>query len=147
MDQKLEKIISLFEKNYKKSNTYISPQQDKDFKQLSSEEIDLIYENPSIFFQASKSRIVLVHWICKYIREVFEKYNFSDIDISTESYEYVRTKFNTKAFNRVEFCNLFGCNKTDTLSYEDFIEYEKKYIEELVPERALHTGGIVSRHG
>lgn len=130
MDKRLDTIISLFEKNYKKSKTYISPQQDKELKNLSSDEISLIYENPSIFFQASKSRIVLVHWICKYIREVFEKYNFSDIDITTESYEYVRTKFNTKAFNRVEFCKLFGCEKTDTLTYEDFIEYEQKYIEE-----------------
>ena len=34
MDKRLDTIISLFEKNYKKSKTYISPQQDKELKNL-----------------------------------------------------------------------------------------------------------------
>lgn len=130
MNKDLDTVISLFEKNYKKSKTYISLQQDKTFKQLSSEELSLIMQNSLIFFQASKSRIVLVHWICKYVREIFEKYDFSDIDIPTETYETVREKFGTKAFNRTEFCKLFNCDKNTTLSYEDFIELEQKYITE-----------------
>lgn len=130
MQKDLAKIISLFEDHYKQNGTYVSLHQTSGAKDISYEETNLIFNNPLIFFPASKSRVVLVTWICKHVREIFEKYEFSDIEIPTESYEIIRQKFNTKAFNRHEFCRLFGCEKKTLLSYDEFIELEKTYIDE-----------------
>jgi hypothetical protein len=130
MKKELAKIISIFENHYSQNKTYMLLHQTSISNEFTYEEINMIFNNPSIFFAASKSRIVLVHWICKYVREVFEKYEFSDIEIPTETYEIIRNNFNTKAFNRNDFCKLFNCEKKSLLSYDEFIELEQFYIDE-----------------
>ena len=130
MKKELAKIISVFENHYSQNKSYLLLHQTSNSDEFTYEEINMIFNNPNIFFAASKSRIVLVHWICKYVREVFEKYEFSDIEIPTETYEIIRNKFGTKAFNRNDFCKLFKCEKKSLLSYDDFIELEQFYIDE-----------------
>jgi hypothetical protein len=130
MKKELAKIISIFENHYSQNKTYMLLHQTSTSNEFTYEEINMIFNNPSIFFAASKSRVVLVHWICKYVREVFEKYEFSDIEIPTETYEIIRNHFNTKAFNRNDFCKLFNCEKKSLLSYDEFLELEQFYIDE-----------------
>jgi len=120
-------LIAMFEDEYNKGNGFINLRTNGD-----ADKRQIIESNPDIFYMASKSRAVLVRWICEIIREMFAPYgNNSDINIATEAYDEIREKLSTKALNRETLCSLFGCQKNSSIiSYEDFIEYEKKYISE-----------------
>ena len=91
---------------------------------------NLIIENTDIFFMASRSRLLLVHWVIEEVREIFEKANFESLEISNEVYEKLRTVFNTKAFNRTRLLQLFKCENSKTiLNYEQFLKIESDLID------------------
>lgn len=100
------------------------------------EEVTYILTNTNIFFCASKSRIILVHWLCEKIRTIFEKNNYEPLDMNNEVYEELRKIFNTKAFNKNEYLKLFNCEKKSIMKYEQFCNKEEIFIDsynKLVP--------------
>lgn len=129
MSRTIGEIISVFEDAHKKTNTFVVLSHSETLRIFNDEEMKIIEDNKDIFFMASKSRIVLVHWICRFIRKLFEKYDYSDIDIINESYDAIRNKFGTKAFNRIELAKLFGINGNKKLAYDSFVDYEQKYSD------------------
>lgn len=135
MNKSIIKIISALEEKHSEGNPY----QSLTDISLSEEELKLIEKRTDIFFMASKARVLLVHWICESIRNVYEQVNFEAIDISNETYEALRKDFNTKAFKKSKLLELFNCSKNHYMPYEDFVKYEQKYISaynEIVPEDA-----------
>lgn len=116
--------ISSLESKYQENHSFI-PISDICTDQ---EEIELILSEKQIFFSSSKSRFILVHWICEKIRSLYEKINYDPLDMNNEVYEELRKHFNTKAFNKAEYLRLFGCEKKHLLDYEDFEKYEEIYI-------------------
>lgn len=128
MNEAISRIVSLFGKQYESSPSYVAINESPIKESLNEEDIGIIYENPQIFFQASKSRIVLTTWIVDHLRQLFEDYGFSDIDISTEAYEYIRSQFKTTAFNKKRFLMLFKCEDNLILSYDNFIDIEQEVI-------------------
>lgn len=102
----------------------------------SNEEIEFILNEKQIFFSSSKSRFILVHWICEKIRSLYETVNYEPLDMHNEVYEELRKHFNTKAFNKAEYLKLFQCEKKRLLPYDEFEKYETAFIEaynEVVP--------------
>lgn len=129
MSRTIGEIISVFEDAHKKSDTFVTLSHSETLRIFNDTEMKMIEENRDIFFMASKSRIVLVHWICGFVRKLFEKYDYSDIDIISESYDAIRDKFGTKAFNRTELAKLFGIVGNKKLAYDSFVDYEQKYTD------------------
>ena len=125
---KVKEIIGKFEDYYKENHTYIPLQSNK--INLSDEDRELINNHPEIFFQASRSRILLLVWLCKILRSTFELYGYSDLDMPNETYEILRSNFKTKAFNRTSYLTAFNCTTSNTLNYTQFVEIEQKYIQE-----------------
>jgi len=126
--EKIGKIIGKFEAFYKDSHMYVSLQSSK--LNFSEEEKELINIHPELFFQASKSRIILMVWLCKVLRNTFELYGYSDLDMPNETYEILRTNFKTKAFNRANYISVFSDKSLNILNYSYFTKIEQKSIEE-----------------
>lgn len=126
--EKIGKIIGKFEDYYKESHMYVPLQSTK--LNFSEEEKELINNHPEIFFQASKSRIILMVWLCKVLRNTFELYGYSDLDMPNETYEILRTSFKTKAFNRANYISIFSDQSLNILNYYHFAKIEQKSIEE-----------------
>lgn len=122
----IEQIIVKFENQYQKTHVYV-PLQSYSLN-FSDEEKEIIVKKNDLFFMASKSRILLIVWLCKVIRDAFELYNYSDLEMPIETYEIMRNTFRTKAFNRSSFLEIFECTNTNFLTYPKFVELEQKYI-------------------
>ena len=122
--EKIGKIIGKFEAFYKDSHMYVSLQSSK--LNFSEEEKELINIHPELFFQASKSRIILMVWLCKVLRNTFELYGYSDLDMPNETYEILRTNFKTKAFNRANYISVFSDKSLNILNYSYFTKIEQK---------------------
>ena len=130
-------IISALEKKYI-NNSFVPISEITNIP----EEEQYILKNTKIFFCASKSRIVLVHWLCEKIRTIFEKNNYEPLDMSNEVYEELRKIFNTKAFNKNEYLKLFNCDKKSIIKYEQFCDLEEFFIDsynEIVPNNMKLT--------
>ena len=125
-NEKIRELIGKFEEEYEESKSYVQIQSNK--KAFTEDEKNIIDNHPEIFFQASKSRILLVVWLCKILRNTFELYGYSDLDMPNEAYEILRNTFKTKAFNRTGFLFLF--DEKTVLPYKDFVDSEMKYIKE-----------------
>lgn len=124
---KNESIINIINALEQKYNSSFIPISDIT---SSPTEIEYILSNKKIFFSASKSRIILTHWLCEKIREIYQKVQYSPLDMSNEVYEELRKSFNTKAFNKIEYLKLFGCEKKHILEYENFEKIETDLITE-----------------
>lgn len=114
--------------------------EDKKFASLSVfslNEVELMKQEPKIFFFASGSRVILILDILKNARSLFEKYNYSDIVVSVELYNYAREYFNTKALNKTSYSELWENKKV--LSYNDFLNIENKYIEIFNQKTNIHS--------
>jgi len=125
-DNELKNIISTMEKQYDISHSFVLT---KDLAHFQNIETTLKL-NEKLFFIASRSRILLTHWVVEKVREIFEKASFEPIDISNEVYEKLRKEFNSKTFNKEKLVNLFCHNKKSILSYEDFLKIESNIIDE-----------------
>lgn len=124
MDKKTKTmLIKNLEEAYKENKSFIS------VVDLSAEEADFLLNTSEIFFPASKSRVIMVHWLMREIRRVYEKVEFVPVDMANEVYEYLRKSFNTKAFNKVKLLNIFGLTSNTIVSFEKFSEIEDKYID------------------
>lgn len=123
-------VILSLEEMFKDKKSFIYVNAIPEYESLSEEELSFIETNKNVFFLASRSRIILVHWICECMRKIFEKYDYSDLDLYNETYEQLRNSFKTKAFNRADLLKLFNCNKNSILSYDDFMKFESQYIDE-----------------
>jgi hypothetical protein len=104
-------VILSLEEMFKDKKSFIYVNAIPEYESLSEEELSFIETNKNVFFLASRSRIILVHWICECMRKIFEKYDYSDLDLYNETYEQLRNSFKTKAFNRADLLKLFNCNK------------------------------------
>lgn len=125
IDNIIANIIAMLEEEYKTNGTFVSVHDKigKNYKEVMDEE-------PEIFYFASKSRVVLITWICDIIKKMFAKSGYSEINLAVDGYEEIRTSLNTRAFNRNTLCELFGCSKSrPMLSFSSFIKYEEKYFE------------------
>ena len=99
---------------------------------LSDGELEFAVRNPLLFFAISSTRITLTHRVIASMREVFEENGRTSIDIPVGAYEALRVRFDTKTFSKTSLYGLFasGSNNTGILTYEDFLEIEKKTTEE-----------------
>lgn len=95
-------------------------------------ELEFVALNPLLFFAISSTRITLTHRVISAMREVFEENGGTSIDIPVGAYEALRVRFETKTFSKTSLYGLFASNTNNTgiLTYEDFIEIEKKTTEE-----------------
>lgn len=118
-------VISLLEEDYKTNQTFVSLNKigKKDY-------FSLMEKNPDIFYFTSKSRVVLVRWICAILRHMFETFGYNDINITAEGYDEIRNTLNTRALNRETLCTLFECSKgSPLLTYQQFLVCETRYFE------------------
>lgn len=99
---------------------------------LSDGELEFAVRNPLLFFAISSTRITLTYRVIAAMREVFEENGRTSIDIPVGAYEALRVRFDTKTFSKTSLYGLFasGSNNTGILTYEDFLEIEKKTTEE-----------------
>lgn len=122
-DKRKAAVIRGLEESYKANNTFIS------VANLDKEETDFLLNTPEIFFPASKSRVIMIHWLMREIRRVYEKVGFVPVDIANEVYESLRKHFKTKAFNKVKLLNIFNLTTDTIVDYKTFSNIENKYID------------------
>ncbi len=127
MNKNTEDLLMKMQEFYDLNGSYVPLQPNK--IHLDEDEQTLIKDNPQLFFMASRSRVILHIWICKGLREIFELYEYSDVDLPNEAYSLLRDKFKTKAFNKMSFMEIYSINDSNLLSYEDFVKIEKKFIQ------------------
>lgn len=118
------RMIKDLENLYKEKKSYIHVTE----VAKTEEEVNFLY-TPELFFHASKSRIIMAHWLMREVRRVYERASFSPVDISNEVYEYLRKCFKTKAFNKVSLLKLFGLTNQTVMEYEEFSRIEDTYID------------------
>ena len=120
--EQIRNLLSMFEGKYEDNAKYIS------IEGKIGELRAVMEQQPDIFYFASKTRVILVRWICMEIRRIFERYNYNNISLSTEAYDEIRRKMQTKALNRTTLCEMFGCSTTQMLDYASFQKYEERYL-------------------
>lgn len=104
---------------------------------FSPEEIQTMEKEPHLFFFASRYRVILVIDILKNARALFEKFNYTDVVVSIELYNYAREYFNTRALNKNLYVELWKNKKI--LSYDEFLSIENEYISEFNKKVNLHS--------
>lgn len=93
---------------------------------FSPDEIKSMEKESQLFFFASRTRVILIVDIMKNARSLFEKYNYSDIVVEIELYNYARNYFDTRALNKNLYVELWRNKKV--LTYNEFLSIEKEYI-------------------
>lgn len=123
-NESIVKLISALEEKYKDSSEFVLISSITN----SPDEVEYILNNTDLFFAASKSRIILTHWLCEEVRQIYEQVNYDSIDLANEAYEKLRKHFHTKAFNKAEFLKIFNSEKKTILSYEEFLKIEQRIV-------------------
>ena len=118
----ITKIITKMEEYFAIEQKYISL-----YNNFSSEEIEIIDDNPAIFFKCTSKRVVLVKWIVQEVENYFNTQNISYIFLDN-LYNFLRTRFMVNNFNRSNFLELFKVK--NILRFSDFVVIKNKTIKE-----------------
>jgi len=94
------------------------------WKGLSDSEIQIVNENPNLFYKCSSKRFVLVKWIIDEIECLFRKKGELTLDINS-IYFHLGKYFGVSSFHRQNLSNLLSTN--ETLEYSDFKLIREKY--------------------
>ncbi len=121
-NNQITRIIATMEKHFAIEQKYISL-----YNYFSSDEINIIDENPKIFFKCTPKKVVLVKWIVQEIERFFKSRNVSLILID-DLYNILRIHFKTPSFNKNNLKKLF---KIDNFLWQNkFIKVKDNLLQE-----------------
>lgn len=123
--QQVIRLIKTLETRYKTDKSFIPLSTIAE----STEDANYILNGNGLFFAVSKSRIIMIHWLCREIRRVYESVSFVPIDFGNEVYEALRLAFKTRALNKAKLLSIFDIKNNKIIPFEVFEEYESKYIK------------------